>query len=318
MCSDSARVLRTACGFDAADNYRVTVASCMNLTDANARSSCLDDAQSSRADDTSNCGDVYDARLEVCNALGEAAYDPPFGPPTDPRNHLFINPLLIDANNANPYFPLIQGSEWKYKTTYTNEDGDRITERDTVSVTGDTKLIDGVTCVVVDDVVRSSDGTIEKTQDWFAQDRGGNVWYCGEISQQKEINDGDQPPKPELVGIEGSWKTGRDYAKPGIQMLAEKDLKKGKTYRQELLWVDAEDVATVLDVNVDGPLPNVNGGMYQCDHDCLETRDYAAIEPDANEHKYYKKGVGLMLEVDLTNGARNELISYEINGIKHP
>ncbi len=310
MCSGSAKVLRTACGFDSADNYRVTLASCMNLTDAASRNSCLADAQSTRTDDTNNCGDVYNARLEVCNALGEAAYAPPFGPPTDQKNHLFINPLHIDAHNANPYFPLIQGSQWKYKTTYPNEDGDTVTEQDTVTVTGDTKLIEGVRCVVVDDVVQSSDGTIENTQDWFAQDRDGNVWYCGEISQQKQINDGDRPSKPELVGIEGSWKAGRDFGLPGIQMLAEKHLKKGKTYRQELLWVDAEDVATILDVNASGPLPNVNGGTFRCNHQCLKTRDYAAIEPDANEHKYYKKGVGLMLEVDLTNGARNELISY--------
>jgi hypothetical protein len=131
------------------------------------------------------------------------------------------------------------------------------------------------------------------------------VWYCGEIAQQQETFDGDVPPQPELVDIEGSWKTGRDGAKPGIQMLAHPAV--GRTYRQELLWVDAEDVATVLSVNAN---ESVSGGAFRCNSACLETRDFAAIEPDADEHKFYAPDVGLMLEVDLTNGARNELVSY--------
>ena len=304
VCPNTAKTLAKACASDTEDNYLVAVATCQNLADADARKACLGEAKATRMEDTSNCHDVYQARLDVCDALAtEGPYEPPFGP--DYADN-FVNPLDIGSTvTANPYFPLQLGSQWKYKTTYKNEDGENITERDTVTVTDRTKLIEGVTCLVVTDVVRASDGTVEKTEDWYAQDLWGNVWYCGESSQQKETFEGDQPKKPELVSIDGSWKTGREGAKPGIQMYADPEV--GKTYRQELAWVEAEDVAEVLATDAD---ESAHNGEFRCNHYCLETRDYTALEPDADEHKYYAPNVGLMLEVDLTNGARNELVSY--------
>jgi hypothetical protein len=302
-CTQSAATLSTACALNAGEEYQVALAACTNVSDANGRAQCQADAAAARDDARQTCGDVTDARGEVCAALGDAAYEPAFGAAYADQ---FVDPREIGGSvTPNPYFPLVAGSQWKYKSTYQNEDGETVTERDTTTVTSDTKLIDGVTCVIVTDVVRSTDGTIESTQDWFAQDVAGNVWYCGEISQQKEKFDGDDPAKPELVAIDGSWKTGRDSAKPGIQMFAAPIV--GKTYRQELLWTEAEDVATILDLHAD---ESVAGGAYRCNGQCLETRDYSALEPDANEHKFYLPNVGLMLEIDLTNGARNELISY--------
>ena len=38
----------------------------------------------------------------------------------------------------------------------------------------------GVTCVVVRDRVTSRGRPVEKTDDWYAQDKQGNVWYFGE------------------------------------------------------------------------------------------------------------------------------------------
>lgn len=304
VCSKTANTLLTACGSDTNDNYFVSTATCQNLADADARKECLAEAKATRKDDASSCHEVYHARLDVCDALAtDGPYNPPFG--TDYKDN-FVNPLEIGSTvAANPYFPLVKDNQWKYLTNYKDENGEDITEKDTVTVTDRTKLIEGVTCVVVTDVVRASDGTVEKTEDWYTQDVQGNVWYCGESSQQKETFDGDNPPRPELVSIDGSWKTGREGAKPGIQMYANPEV--GKTYRQELAWVEAEDVAKVLATNAD---ESAHNGEFQCKDMCVETRDYTALEPDANEHKYYAPGVGLMLEVDLTNGARNELVSY--------
>ena len=61
-------------------------------------------------------------------------------------------------------------------------------ERNGVVVTHETKVILGVTCVVVQDTV-FVDGTLaEATLDWYAQDRQGNACYLGEDS--KEYQDG--------------------------------------------------------------------------------------------------------------------------------
>ena len=305
-CTQSAAKLQTACGNNVDEEYRVTLAACLNMSDAAAQDQCATDVRSARDDGNSDCTAVNAARLQVCAALGDIAYEPKFGPDFADQ---FVDPRRIGAGvQPNVYCPLLPGAEWKYKSTFKNEDGETVTERDTVTVTSGVKLIDGITCVIVDDVVTSTDGSVEATQDWFAQDVRGNVWYCGEIAQQKETFDGDDPAKPELVGIDGSWKAGRDFAKPGVQMFASPQ--KGKTYRQELLWTEAEDVAEVLSTSAN---ESVSGGAFKCSGRCIETRDYSALEPDAQEHKFYAPGVGLILEVDLGNGARNELVSY-----KHP
>ena len=59
-------------------------------------------------------------------------------------------------------------------------------ERNGVVVTHETKVILGVTCVVVQDTV-FVDGTVaEATLDWYAQDRQGNVCYLGEVSKENQ------------------------------------------------------------------------------------------------------------------------------------
>jgi hypothetical protein len=164
------------------------------------------------------------------------------------------------------------------------------------------KLIEGVTCVVVNDLVEEDDVSIEDTDDWYAQDLDSNVWYCGEIAKNFETIEGDLPDDPELVDIDGSWKAGRDGAKPGILMLA--DPKVGDVYRQEVLLGDAEDVAEVISTTGSA---KIDVDDASCDGDCLITRDFTQIEPGLNENKYYKPGVGLIIEVDM-EGNRVELV----------
>jgi len=53
--------------------------------------------------------------------------------------------------------------------------------------------------VVVRDVAMDEGEVVEITDDWYAQDLDGNVWYCGEIAQNFELFEGDEPEVPELV-----------------------------------------------------------------------------------------------------------------------
>jgi hypothetical protein len=235
------------------------------------------------------CGEQRDARLDLCGALGEDRYDPDF----DPAD--FVDPLAIGgAVGANPYFPLIPGTRWVY------EGGD---ETVTVTVTDKTKLIEGVTCLVVNDLVEEDGVPIEDTDDWYAQDKGGNVWYCGEIAKNFEVFEGDDPAEAELVDIDGSWKAGRDGAQPGIIMLALPQV--GDVYRQEVALGEAEDAARVISTTGSATVPAAS-----CDGDCVVTRDFTPLEPDANERKFYAPGVGLILERDLESGDRVELVEF--------
>jgi hypothetical protein len=44
---------------------------------------------------------------------------------------------------------------------------------------------------------------------------------------------------------------------------------------------------------------------------CLVTGDFVPLEPDADERKFYKRGIGLILEIDRTSGDRVELIAFQ-------
>lgn len=292
ICAKSSLVLRQACFVDIAVNYAETSAVCLNLTDASARQDCYAGARNDKLDTTTECGEVFAARQDLCNELGGAAYDPPFG---GAHAANFVDPLDIGAGVApNLYYPLLPGSTRVYKG------GDEVV---TVTVTHKTKLIDGVTCLVVNDVVQVNGAIVEDTDDWFAQDVTGNVWYCGESVLDFETFDGDAPAEAEVVAIDGSWKAGRDGAKAGIVMPANPSL--GDYVRLELTWGEAEDAFEVIDVAASASTP-----VASCAHDCLKTRDFTALTPQAQENKYYAPGVGLIIEVDVTTGERVELIEF--------
>jgi len=199
-----------------------------------------------------------------------------------------------DTVEPNPYFPLVPGNRWVYES----ED-----EVIVVEVLGETKLIDGITCITVNDIVTEDGIVIEDTDDWYAQDIDGNVWYCGEIAQNFELFDGDEPQLAELVDIEGSWKHGREGAEAGLQLPFDPTV--GTTIRQEVLYGEAEDVIEILSVTATETSPAAS-----CTDTCLQTRDFTALEPDVEEHKFYAPGIGLIVELDPETGERLELVEF--------
>jgi hypothetical protein len=280
-CHKTSTAAQTACEADGKDNRWIAVGSCFNLADAAARQQCIADAKDAQTEQGQECRAQYDARESLCAALGQAPYDPVI----DPAN--FHSPLETAAQ-PNPFFPLVPGNEWVYKGGG---------EKDTVTVTDKTRVILGVTTTEVHDVVTDESGqtTIEDTLDWFAQDLQGNVWYFGELAQQFENG--------RLAGLEGSWTGGVESAKPGIVMEATR--KVGDVYRQEFSLGNAEVAGEVISITGSATVPAAS-----CSGDCVVTRDFSPLEPDVEENKYYKSGVGLILEVDPASGVRNELFSF--------
>ncbi len=201
-----------------------------------------------------------------------------------------IDPADFVAKVDNPYFPLPPGARW----TYRGKTPDGI-ERDVVEVTSQTKVIRGVRCVVVHDTVSIGGQVTEDTFDWYAQDRTGNVWYFGEDT--KEFENG------KVKSTTGSWEAGVKGAQPGIIMKARP--KVGHPYRQEYAKGEAEDMAKVLSTRKSVTVP---AGTYR---GTIETKDFTPLEPSLVEHKYYARGVGVVLEVTVKGGSeRVELIEY--------
>ena len=171
----------------------------------------------------------------------------------------------------NPFFPLRPGTTLRYEGT---ADGDRAT--DTVTVTRQTKMILGIKAVVVLDVATAGGKPSEKTNDWYAQDKRGNVWYLGEDSFDRKNG--------RWVRNDGSWQAGVNGAKAGIIMKGRP--RAGDTYRQEFYKGHAEDLGRVLRTGVSVSTP------YRSFRGTLETRDWSPLEPGVVEHKYYARGIG--------------------------
>jgi hypothetical protein len=279
LCSQTARAARHACANGTRDDFWTAIGGCTNTADGSTRAVCRHAAKQEARDAAKGCNEQFDARKALCDALGPAAY----APPIDPGR--FLSPAATAAR-PNPFFPLRPGTTWTYVG------GSQTT---TVTVTDQTKQILGVTCIVVRDVVADSGQTIEDTQDFFAQDVDGNVWYFGELSQEFENG--------ELTSLAGSWRAGVAGASPGTIMRAMPAV--GETYRQEFAFGNAEDAAEVLSTTGSATVPATS-----CAGTCLVTREFTPIEPDADEQKTYAPGIGLILEVEMDTGARNELVSF--------
>ena len=199
-----------------------------------------------------------------------------------------IDPANFQAKVDNPYFPLVPGTTLKYEEKAGGE-----TDENEVTVTSDTKVIMGVKCVVVHDIVREKGAVKEDTYDWYAQDKQGSVWYFGE--QTKEFKAGGR------VSHEGSWEGGVKGAQPGIIMPG--DPKPGKPYRQEYSPNTAEDMGQVVATNesVTVPAGTFNG--------CVKTKDWSLLE-SGNEYKWYAKGVGVV-QAKTTKGEVEGLLSIK-------
>ena len=76
----------------------------------------------------------------------------------------------------------------------------------------------------------------------------------------------------------------------------------GNIYRQEFLLAEAEDVAEVTSLTA---TVESNGITYT---DCLQTFEFTPLEPDFAEYKYYKPGIGLVLEENPESGEVLELL----------
>lgn len=301
-CSATARAASRACGNQTLDDYWIAVGICINEPEAPERKQCLTDANASRIEANALCSDQNTARIKLCGSVGEGRYDPEFEPALFERD-------FKNLTNPNPYFPLAIGNEWEFRSA---------DESIKVRVTDATKLIDDVRCVVVRDEVSEDGVIVEGTNDWFAQAKDGNVWYCGEETATYETFKGDRPMKPEVIGIDGSFKADRDGDKPGIIFQANPTV--GQFYIEEASLGNAEDATEILAVDYSyGKYPKLDAlvpaGLARllCKGDCVVTRNFSQLEPDTFERKYYAPGIGVFLETGPQSGEVVRLVKCNVD-----
>ena len=198
----------------------------------------------------------------------------PYEPVLDPANFVSV----ID----NLYYPLPVGRVLVYKGA---RDGRRQT--DTVTVTDQTKVLEGITATTITDVATTPGGKLlEKTTDWYAQDKQGNVWYLGEDTKAYLPNG--------QVDTSGSWMADVNDGEPGIIMEANPQIP--DAYRQEYLPGQAEDTAWITGRG--GSLKVPSGTV----HNVLTSLEHTALEPEVVDMKVYAPGLGIVMEQALAGG----------------
>jgi len=206
--------------------------------------------------------------------------------------HVVLDPAHFSARITNPWWPMRPGSRWVYRET--DADGGR--QRDVVTVTHRTRQIaNGVTARVVRDVATEGGELVESTEDFYAQDRRGNVWYLGEVTAEYENG--------RVVSREGSFEAGVGGAEAGVIMPAHP--RPGLRYRQEYFEGHAEDRARVISLREQAGVP------YGHFRHVLMTREDNPLEPRALEFKFSARGVGPVLAVSVSGGSdREELVRF--------
>jgi hypothetical protein len=239
------------------------------------------------------CGSSSDATARGAEtsggtALAKTANPAPIHGPYSPQ----IDPANFVARIDNPLLPFKPGTTLRYRGVAENG---KTPQLDTETVTQQTTRIMGVECAVIRDTVSSRGKPVERTLDWYAQDRKGNVWYFGEDA--RDFQNGH------FVKASDSWQAGVDGAQPGVIMEAHP--KPGDAYRQEYYPGHAVDQAKVLGHSA-VKVP------YRSFPKALVTVERSALEPGTLERKYNVAGIGVVAErVTKGNHERFDLVGVK-------
>lgn len=199
------------------------------------------------------------------------------------------NPHAFVRNVTNPWFPLRPGTTYLYRGT---KDGQP--SRDVMTVTDATRTIQGVRAIAVRDLLYLRGRLEERTTDWYAQDRRGNVWY-GEATAELDRHG-------RVKTRAGSWLAGRNGGRAGIFMPGRPRV--GQTGRQEYLRGQASDHFRIVRFGARVAVP------YASSHRALLTAEWTPLEPGVLDHKYYLRGVGTALEITVHGPTEvNRLVS---------
>lgn len=238
------------------------------------------------------------------NPASESASASPSGPTTSPSNA----PELCGPGSAinfdktgfpdspkidNKWFPLKPGMQ--YTTTGKVETADDSTERVvTHTVTGLTKVIDGVKTLVMWDRDYQDGSLVESELAFFAQSNTGTVWLFGEYPEEFENDQFIGAPNTFIHGISGSH--------AGIAM-PERPRKGTPQYVQaHAASIGFLDCARAFEENVALCVPvGCHGGVLVID-------EHNPLEPTGgHQRKFYAAGTGLV-KVTAEGGQRQETL----------
>ena len=153
----------------------------------------------------------------------------------------------------------------------------------TITVTHETKTVDGVETRVVEERETVGGKIAEISRNYFAiSKKTGDVYYFGE--------DSDTYKDGKIANRGGSWLAGVAGARFGLALPGKP--KVGEAYYQELAPKVALDRAEIVSITEKAKTP---AGEFK---NCVKTKETSALEK-GTEYKLYAPGVGLVQDAEL-------------------
>jgi hypothetical protein len=177
----------------------------------------------------------------------------------------------------NEWMPLVPGTRFVYEGTTIEDDGTAVPHRVVINVTDLTKVIGGIRTLVTWDLDYSDGELVEAELAFFAQDTSGTVWRMGEYPEEYE--DGKFVAAP-------AWIHGLEDSRAGIEMTSQPQ---SGTRSYAHGWGPAVGFSDRWHVDQMGQRTCV---PVKCYEDVLVIAETSESEADAQQLKYYARGVG--------------------------
>jgi hypothetical protein len=208
----------------------------------------------------------------------------------------FSNPTRIN----NKWLPMIPGTQLTLAGTI-NVDGKAVSQSVVLSVTDLTKVINGVTTIVLWDADITAGQLAESELAFFAQDNDGNVWNLGEYPEEYENG--------KFVGAPSTWIAGLADAKAGIHVQSNPQLGTPPYLEGKATNVGFYDCGQVYQK---GQSVSVPAGNYS---NVLVINEWDPTDPDSGiQRKFYAPNVG-PVQVAAVNDPLGETMA--LSKIKH-
>jgi hypothetical protein len=185
------------------------------------------------------------------------------------------DPADFSSDVDNTWFPLPPGTTWTYQRASVGG-----SERVVATALPGTRRIDGVETRPVRWVAVQGGRTTPLAVRWYAQDRGGSVWWFGQRLTG---------PGRDLDALATrSWLAGRAGAQAGMVMAAHP--RRGDGYANAYQRGVVERRSTVVSLDATASVPS------RTYHEVVLTRDVSRIEPIHVDQSYYAAEVGLVAQ----------------------
>ena len=190
-----------------------------------------------------------------------------------PNASKFPDPVHID----NKWFPLVPGSQYVFEGRI-NQGNTPVDHRVVFTVTGLTKVIDGVRTRVLWDRDFDTGVLAESEITFHAQDRDGNVWNFGEYPEQYRNG--------KLRGAPDTWIAGVERSAAGIVMPGNPTVGTPSYLQGFSPTIGFGDKAKVFKTGQSDCVP------VGCFDNVLVTNEWSVGQRGAFQLKYYAAGIG--------------------------